>query len=159
MMRILKRLRRDLPSLSSDLSTSPKPAAISTGSSDQELETFERRFGFVETLCGWVVAIGVALEYGPKLMTFIHVPSWDNFRDLSGGLLIALGVGGEVLFASLAGRKRDQLRDRNVRRVAELNLLAEQEQFARVKLEKEIAWRQLSTEQMTGVDPIFETAS
>ena len=135
-MRFLRRFRRDEFSLSSDASTSAKSAAILPGASDHELEKSEKRFGFWESLCGWAVAVGVALEYGPKFMVFLHDPTWENFRDLSGGLLIAIGVAGEVIFASFAAGKRDQLRDRNIKRVGELVLLAEQEGVARAKLER-----------------------
>jgi hypothetical protein len=143
-MRLVKRFLNSASIRPSDASSSASLAANSTGKSDQGLERSEKRFGFWENVCGLGVVAGVGLEYGPKLIFFIHAPTWENFVNLSGGLLIALGVAGEVLFASLAAGKRDQLRDRNIRRVAELNLQAEQERLARVRIEQSIAMRNLS---------------
>lgn len=137
-MHFLRRFRRADSILSSDANTSANPTAIASGPSDHELEKSERRFGLWETVCGWAVAVGVVLEYGPKFMAFVHGPTWEGFRDLSGGLLIAIGVAGEIIFASAAASKRDKLRDRNVLRVAELNRKAEQERLARVRIEESL---------------------
>ena len=68
-----------------------------------------------------------------------------------GGILVAIGVVGELWFGFRAGLKDNQLRDINAEKIAKLNLLAEQEQLARVKLEQEIqerfSWRTISPSQ------------
>lgn len=137
-MRFLRRFRRARSIRSSDANIAAKPVAISTGASDHELEKSEARFGFGETVCGWAVVVGVCLEYGPKFMVFVYDRTWENFRSLSGGLLIALGVVGEIICASFAASKRDKLRNRAGLRIAEVNLRAEQEHAARLTIEADL---------------------
>lgn len=143
-MRYLRRFRRRRSTLPSDASISAKPDAITSGASDQSLEDSEHRLGTWESICGLLVAAGVVLEYGPKFIVFIHNPTLANLRDLAGGLLIAIGVAGEIIFASLAGSRRDKLRQRHVLRIADLNLKAEQEHRARIELQAFLAGRDLT---------------
>jgi hypothetical protein len=91
---------------------------------------------------------GVCLEYIPKLAAFIGTPTWEAFRDLSGGLLIALGVVVELTFSSMSAKKRDQLRRRHVERVAELTLIAEEERSERIRIERYMAGRDLTPQQV-----------
>lgn len=134
--RYFRRLRRDRSTLSSDATISDKAAAITTEESEQSLENSEQRFGRLEVICGWIVLVGVVFEYGPKFIVFIQSVTFAHFRDLGGGLLITLGIAGEIIFSSLAARKRDKLRKRHVSRIASLNLQAEQERHARVRIEE-----------------------
>ncbi|HLJ13031.1 MAG TPA: hypothetical protein VKV15_00925 [Bryobacteraceae bacterium] len=94
------------------------------------------------------VVLGVCFEYGPKFIVFLQTLTFEAFRDLIGGLMIALGVAGELLFASLAANKRDRLRDRNIMRVADLNWKAEQESLARAEVEKTLAGTTEATERL-----------
>jgi hypothetical protein len=80
-----------------------------TGMSDQEIgasvEVIEDR----EKLCGWTVVFGVLLESAPKIMAFLATPSIPLFREIIGGVLLALGVYGELRFASKASMLLDEL--------------------------------------------------
>jgi hypothetical protein len=115
---------------------------------DEALELSERRSEYIETLGGVAVVAGVCLEYIPKLALFLGTPSWENFRDLSGGLLIALGVVVELAFSSLSSRTRDRIRARQVERIAELTIKAEEERRERIRLERFVAGRDLTQSQV-----------
>jgi hypothetical protein len=77
-------------------------------------------------------------EYWPKFRVFWDSPTLGSFKELIAGLLVIFGIAGEILFARLAASQQHQLRDRDKRRIAELNLLAEQEALARAKIEKQL---------------------
>lgn len=105
------------------------------------------------------VVIGLIIEY---LLEF--VPGTDasllTLCHKIGGGVVTAGVAGELVIEFIHGKKETKLReatnsviiearDRALRaeeRIAELNLLAEQERHARVKLEQKFAPRVLSQE-------------
>jgi hypothetical protein len=127
-----------------------RDASIEDSRAANSPQALESKIDFLENVarfCAVVVIGGVVLEYLPKFIAFGKAPRWALFKDLSGGLLIALGIAGEVLASMLSSRKEQQLRDLNARTVAELNLRAEQERLARVKLEARLADRRVSFEQ------------
>ena len=94
-----------------------------------------------------VVVIGVIVEYKTPLLTFLQTWSIAVLAPAIGGILIAIGVGLEMLMGILASGREHKLRDINAKEVAELNLHAEQERHARVKIEERIADRSVSDEQ------------
>jgi hypothetical protein len=104
------------------------------------------------------VVIGIILEYKTsfiQLWKHPNLPVLKAFvREALGGILVALGVAGELFFGFLSDRRDNRLRSTNAtyiaglqRQIAELNLLAEQERLARLKLEQRQAPRSLSPDQ------------
>jgi hypothetical protein len=113
---------------------------ISTRSLESAIDKYDGRAEFF----AWVVVIGVIVEYVPQAAIFLRKPTWISFRDLIGGLLIALGVAGEILFGAIASRKQNQLRDLSNTIIADLDLRAETERRARVQIEQQMARRTVS---------------
>jgi len=86
---------------------------------------------------------------------------WDKFKTLAGGILVTIGVAGELFVSYEASRVENQLRENshrieglsiekaaNAERDAEIaKEQTEKERLARVELEKSIQWRTLSREQ------------
>ena len=72
-----------------------------SGDSNNDKELLERRASLrklIATIFGYIVFCGLLIEYGDEIVNcFIkrHLPS----RQLFGGLLVTIGVFGEVLFA------------------------------------------------------------
>jgi hypothetical protein len=122
-------------------------------------EELRRRRDSLESFIDWlnwgmvgftvIVAIGLVIEWNQPTFRLLGLHDF-------GGLLVTGGVSGEVLMAFIAQIKGRTLRivnaniesDDNTRlkaadeRIAELNLKAEQEQLARVKIEEKLAgWR------------------
>lgn len=136
---------------SSERSISDNNAARRTGASAQSLERAIDWLTSFGHLCAIIVVIGVVLEYRKAF-----VGLWNHFtltelrafvRETLGGILVAIGVAGELWFGFLADRKDNKLRSINAERIAELNLSAERERLARVKLEAHLAPRSMSNEQ------------
>src|SRR5277367_3713373 len=117
-------------------------AAVSPQGLESNIDFLER----LAHICTIAVIVGVVLEYVPKFVAFARAPGWTLFKDLSGGLLIALGISGEVLASMLSSRKEQQLRELNATTIAELNRQAERDRFARVKIEERLRRRALSEE-------------
>jgi len=138
---------------------SPNSAARRTGKSDQDISDAIETSDDREKLCGYAVVFGVVLEYVPKLVGFIGDPSWLSFRDLIGGILIALGVAGELRFGNRASELRDELNARKNLRIAELNELAERERLARIEIEERLAFRTLTDDQKQHMAEILKVYS
>jgi len=115
-----------------------------------------------------LVAIGLVLEYWHPISEFIAeirrpmtVFRWEKFMEISGAILITVGVLGEFFFAYKASRVETKLRDnnhqievlltakssKNEREAAQLRKEAEDERLARVKIEARVAWRRLTERQ------------
>ena len=123
-----------------------------------------------------LVVIGLVLEYWHEIKDFwVHVRwpiaafPWNKFAAISGGVLVTLGVAGELAFTYMASRKESQLRENNHRiealltkeageaneraskneqqtaglklKAAELSKEAETERLARIQLAASISWR------------------
>jgi hypothetical protein len=140
---ILFRRASDRSSPAKAASSSARLAGMSDHAVSDAVEVIEDR----EKLCGWVVVFGVVLESFPKLIAFLHTPSIPLFREIIGGALVALGVYGELRFASKASKLRDEITRRKDLRIAELNALAERESRARMVIEERIAYRTLTDDQ------------
>jgi hypothetical protein len=126
-------------------------SARRNGKSDQELEASASRLERFATICGWFVAGGVVLEYVPKFMEFLAYPSLHYLRELSGGIVITIGIAGEILFGGWASRRRTILTDRNKLEIAELNRQAEQDRLARREIEERLAYRTLRDTQIPAI--------
>jgi hypothetical protein len=144
-MRFRLRLRRILRRRDSSIEV--KSAANSKKALERSIDIFES----IAHVGAVMVVIGVIVEYKAPLWTFLQ--TWDAgaLVPAIGGILIAFGVGLEVLTGLLASGREHQLRDINAREVAELNLRAEKEHHARVKLEEKLAPRSLSNEQRRAI--------
>jgi len=86
-----------------------------------------------------IVVAGVIIEYKTPLWTFLQTWAITVLVPAIGGILIAVGVGLEMLMGILASRREHKLRDENAKETAELYLRAEKERHARVKLEQSMA--------------------
>lgn len=125
------------------------------------LESASNTLEGLATFCGVAVAAGVVLEYLPKFIDLL--PHWDwpvATKELLGGTLIALGVAGEVLFGKMASRRQSSIVAIKDLRIAELNLIAEQEKSARLALETsvEAIRTELQIEQRKTAEAQQETA-
>ncbi len=122
---------------------------------------------FWAELFGWLVGVGLLVEYWDEIVDCLINRYWPS-RGLAGGLLVTVGVLGEVLLSRLALITSDKLQERadsdvaaaNDRaaqaferavkaeeRIAELNLLAEQEKQARLRFEEYAAIRDMTPEE------------
>jgi hypothetical protein len=94
-----------------------------------------------------LVIVGVFAEF---VIAIVH-PSYDAFFERWGSAfadaLIAIGVGGEVLFSMIGARCQTELRNRSNKKVAEAVDRAAQADLARVKLESQLAARTFTKEQ------------
>jgi hypothetical protein len=86
-----------------------------------------------------------------EFFKFYDHPNWTDGRIAIGGAVVALGIILEIWFSSRSSSAERQIRDWYALKVAELNLKAEQERRARMKLEKEIAWRDINQEQQASL--------
>jgi hypothetical protein len=106
---------------------------------------------------GWMVGGGLLIEYWREIRDcFVkgQLPSWP----LIGGLLVTLGVFGEVWFSRLAQKTTEEIQERAdsdvalaneraaeaLKAAAEANLLAEQERTERVRMQETLARRTVS---------------
>lgn len=119
--------------------------------SDHEIEVEVDRLERCATACGVLVVIGVIGEYVPRVMEFEACGTlWTMlaFRELFGGILIAVGVAGEVLFSKMASLRQVQLSIRKDHKVAELDVVAKQADLARAKIERRLQSRELTDEEL-----------
>jgi hypothetical protein len=93
-----------------------------------------------------LVVLGLIIEYLPDLVKAFHPP------HLVGGLLITVGVAGELVIGVLSSRTETKVREindstiANIRRdaalaeerAAEANRIAEEERLARVRIEQRL---------------------
>jgi hypothetical protein len=122
------------------------------GAPASDLDVLEARCNRFETLataCGGIVALGCFLEYFPVFLNLLPHWNWHAFaRDLLGGVLIAFGVFFEVLFGMTGSRIQSRIGAIKDAKIAELNLMAEQERHQRVKLQMSMAGRQITARQI-----------
>jgi len=102
------------------------------------------------------VVVGLGIELYRPIVALCSKFDLGTLIELIGVILVTLGVAGELAVEWMTHRKERELlridaeiEREDKRQLAELNLLAEQEQHARVKLEKEMAGRRLNPEQKT----------
>lgn len=95
----------------------------------------------------WPVVVGLVMEFY-TIMGFEWSRDWNQLVDRIGLLLVTAGVSGELLAESKTHGAERRLRRINEdlerladERIAELNLKAEQEHAARVRIEQSIAVR------------------
>ena len=105
--------------------------------------SFEGSVDRLEAAMHWftaLVAIGLVVEYREPFLEFIKTHDWKYIRDAIGGIMVTVGVAGELLIGFVASFKDGRLRDANTalqarltelltasnERIAELNLQAEQ---------------------------------
>jgi len=100
-----------------------------------------------------LVVVGLMVEYREPFVNFIRTHDWRYITKSIGAVLVTIGVAGEVLAGHRSTKKDGELREANSmlaqkagERIAELNLKAEQEQHARIKLQKEMAGRRILPE-------------
>lgn len=139
--RLLRMLSRRLSrsrTSADNSNTLVRDAALAPAKSDHDISSRAERIEFWELVCGWIVVIGVAVEYIPQFIAWAYRPSWHTFKDLIGGVLIALGVAGEIIFADRAKRNREILSARKDKEIVGLQLLAENERSARAKVELQV---------------------
>ena len=124
-----------------------------SGDSNNDRQVVERRLArreLIATVCGFVVGAGLLIEYGDELVDcFVnwHPPS----RQLFGGLLVTVGVFGEVLFARLALTTSRTLQERADSDVAQANKRAAEAIGRAVKAEENIAELSLAADQASSV--------
>jgi hypothetical protein len=109
--------------------------------SDQELEAEVDRFERYATVCGWGVVFGVIAEYVPRIIEVSNAGTFwtlQTAKELAGGILIAIGVAGEVLFSKMASLRQVQLSARKDEKVAQLDAVAKQADLARFEIEKQL---------------------
>lgn len=82
-------------------------------------------------VCNLVLLVGLVVEYWHDVKElFTKSPfDWRLFQTLLGGVLITLGVGGELWFGYRASTVSEQLRQENHRVTADLNLQADKAQL------------------------------
>jgi len=97
------------------------------------------------------VVAGIVAEDWDEFLKFAHNPNWTDGRIAVGGVAVVVGIILEIWFSSRASSAEREIRDWYALRVAELNLKAEQERLARVKLEQKFADRTLSEEQALAI--------
>jgi hypothetical protein len=120
---------------------SANKATLRASRSDQELEGEVDRFERYATVCGWGVVVGVIAEYVPRTIEFSNAGTlWTlhSAKELAGGILIAIGVAGEVLFSKMASLRQVQLSASKDEKVARLDAVAKQADLARVEIEKQL---------------------
>lgn len=115
--------------------TSAIIAARFTGISDHDIESGISAVESVESACAWAVVIGVFIEIIPDLLELLYHYERQVLPSVIGGVMVGLGVAGEIRFGNIARAARDALSERNKRKISELNLLAEQERTKRAKIE------------------------
>jgi hypothetical protein len=96
------------------------------------------RFSIAETCFGILVVAGVLYEDWDNLPMVVH-PNSPAGRMAIGGIIVAFGIVAEVWASSRSSKAEHEVRDWYASRVAELNLLAEQEHAARVNVELELS--------------------
>ncbi len=109
------------------------------------------RFSIAETCFGILVVAGVLYEDWDNLPMVVH-PNSAAGRMAIGGIIVAFGIVAEIWSSSRSSKAEHEVRDLYATRVAELNLKAEQERLARVKIEERIlelsSPRRLSNDQL-----------
>ncbi len=124
----------------------------------------------IDSLAGWMIGFTTVVVIG-LVMELVALGSLgirhrqQTVLDLAGEALVTLGVGGELSVEFQAHRKERKLREVNARisaaekrklsdaetRIAELNLAAERERHARVRIESYLNGRVLTSEQMSSL--------
>lgn len=126
-----------------------------------------------------LVVLGLVLEYWHEIPEAIaklkQAWSWKSFLVIAGGILITVGVAGELAVQFYASRKDTKLREtndsvfsilntkaaeandraakaeervsENEKETAQLNAVAEEERLARITIEDRVAWRRLTGNQ------------
>jgi hypothetical protein len=130
-------------------------------------DSFERDGNWAEA-SAWAIVGGLALEVCLLLWFSKDRGSFETLSLVAANVIIAVGVFGEIHFgrraakiskrlqqisdervalAERASAESNQKASEAVARAAEANEIAEGERLARVRLEKELAWRTLTDEQ------------
>src|ERR1035441_9373873 len=96
------------------------PSALETVS--RSLESSLDLLGVMLLAATCLVVIGLVLEYWHEIKDFwvywrwpMAAFPWNKFAAISGGILVTLGVAGELAFTYIASRKESQLRENNHR--------------------------------------------
>ena len=104
--------------------------------------------------CGWAVVLGLAIEVAIAIVYQEHVSWLQNWLPVAADILVALGVWGEIHFADKVSRQEEAMRLDAAKQIAEAQRqaaeslrLAEEERHARVKLEAQLAMREITPEQ------------
>lgn len=139
--------RRSDSSIASNTADSSAIAGVSPSAFVAILDRKTSRYSLLETIAACSVVAGVVLEDWDEFLRFIDYPTWGTARVAIGGFVVAVGIALEIWFSSRSSSAERKIRDWYALRVAELNLKAEQENAARVKLEKEVSWRRLTPDQ------------
>jgi hypothetical protein len=96
------------------------------------------RYSRLETIATVSVIAGVLAENWDDFGMFYAHRNWFYGRVAVGGVVVAVGIALEILFSSRSSSAERKIRDWYAVKVAELNLRAETEQTARIKLELEL---------------------
>lgn len=84
----------------------------------RQLERSIDKLGAWMELFTFLVVLGLLAEYGPEILADIKAHRWPSLA-LAGGLLITVGVAGELAIEFFAGRKETDLREINNLIIAE----------------------------------------
>ena len=109
------------------------------------------------------VAVGLIIEYRDPFVNFIRTHEWRYITGSIGGVLVTVGVAGELLAGFRSTTKDGMLREANStlayrsaellmasnERIAELNLMAEKERLARAQIEQSISMRSFTPDQLS----------
>jgi hypothetical protein len=144
-----------------------RPGAKLSGLNDAELSNVKSRLeNSIDRLGPWIhratilVVLGLGIEYWGPLAKFFATHEWRYVVDCIGGILVTLGVAGEMLLGFRAAAKDGRLREVNStlfaraeERIAVLHKeaalaleSAENERLERLKLQKALAGRTLPGE-------------
>jgi hypothetical protein len=122
-------------------------------SSIKTLEMSLDSLGFWLSVWTFLVVLGLVIEYWHDVRDLIVARpfNWKLFQTLVGGVLITVGVGGELYVQVKASRIEGQLRERNHQALANAAKEAEDERLARIGLEVLVAPRRLTIEQQRAI--------
>src|SRR5579864_6734791 len=151
--RRLRRKRIPLSELNSD------DIAAAKTSLERSVDSWER----IAHVFTAVVAVGLVIEYRDPFLKFMSTWDWRYVWESIGGILVTIGVAGELLTGFRSSAKDGKLREANSilatrateliaasnERIAELNLKAEKEQNERIKAQVELQRLIRTTAQQT----------
>jgi hypothetical protein len=117
-------------------SSSKSSAAISSSSPEEKRV---ERFDTLEHMCAWLVVVGIIVEYLPRFIKWFQSPTWGTFQDITGGVILTLGIAGEILFGRKASSAEKKIRDDAKLEIERLRARAAEAERQTADLQIEIA--------------------
>jgi len=102
----------------------------------------------VAEIAACIVVVGVVMEDWDRFVMFYTQADWHTFWAALGPFLVAGGIAVEILFGRLSSKNEGKVHDWYTLEVAKLNVEAETERHARVKIEQRLADRKVTPEQV-----------